>query len=182
MNANEISLKTKLHLNRIRLVARFFKWICVIGFGATILLAAIALIKPDGIFPAGSFYSGAAIKSDFSNQDIKPGWGWVSPFFWIVWTVFGLLEIWFFYRLFENLERGIIFGRKNTFYIRVIGCWMIAQSLGGIVFEFSKIIWAKSPNPNINIDGTLLSGIFILLVAWIMDEGRKIQEEQELTV
>jgi hypothetical protein len=30
--------------------------------------------------------------------------------------------------------------------------------------------------------GLLLAGIVIVLVAWIMDEGRKIQEEQELTV
>jgi hypothetical protein len=30
--------------------------------------------------------------------------------------------------------------------------------------------------------GLLLGGIIILIIAWIMDEGRKIQEEQELTV
>ena len=30
--------------------------------------------------------------------------------------------------------------------------------------------------------GLVLAGIVIVLVAWIMDEGRKIQEEQELTV
>ena len=30
--------------------------------------------------------------------------------------------------------------------------------------------------------GQLLIGSAIFLIAWIMDEGRKIQEEQELTV
>ena len=30
--------------------------------------------------------------------------------------------------------------------------------------------------------GLLLGGIIIVVIAWIMDEGRKIQEEQELTV
>jgi hypothetical protein len=30
--------------------------------------------------------------------------------------------------------------------------------------------------------GPLLIGAIIVLIAWIMDEGRKIQEEQELTV
>jgi hypothetical protein len=30
--------------------------------------------------------------------------------------------------------------------------------------------------------GVLMAGAIIVLVAWIMDEGRKIQEEQELTV
>ncbi len=29
---------------------------------------------------------------------------------------------------------------------------------------------------------SLFPGIFIFFIAWIMDEGRKIQEEQELTV
>jgi len=28
----------------------------------------------------------------------------------------------------------------------------------------------------------LVTGFVILFIAWIMDEGRKIQEEQELTV
>jgi hypothetical protein len=28
----------------------------------------------------------------------------------------------------------------------------------------------------------LAAGLLIVLIAWIMDEGRKIQEEQELTV
>ncbi|MEI9863261.1 MAG: DUF2975 domain-containing protein [Limisphaerales bacterium] len=30
--------------------------------------------------------------------------------------------------------------------------------------------------------GQLVLGLLIILIAWIMDEGRKIQEEQELTV
>jgi hypothetical protein len=30
--------------------------------------------------------------------------------------------------------------------------------------------------------GLFLAGVVIVLIAWIMDEGRKIQEEQELTV
>jgi hypothetical protein len=30
--------------------------------------------------------------------------------------------------------------------------------------------------------GLLLAGTIIIFIAWIMDEGRKIQEEQELTV
>ncbi len=30
--------------------------------------------------------------------------------------------------------------------------------------------------------GVLLGGLIVVLVAWIIDEGRKIQEEQELTV
>jgi hypothetical protein len=33
----------------------------------------------------------------------------------------------------------------------------------------------------INI-GLLLAGIIIVIIAWVMDEGRKIQEEQALTV
>ena len=30
--------------------------------------------------------------------------------------------------------------------------------------------------------GVLLGGLIVVLIAWIMDEGRKIQEEQALTV
>jgi hypothetical protein len=40
------------------------------------------------------------------------------------------------------------------------------------------LFWAHK---NFSLD-RLGIGLLILLIAWIMDEGRKIQEEQELTV
>jgi hypothetical protein len=38
-----------------------------------------------------------------------------------------------------------------------------------------------SPQKKISVN-LLVLGLLILLISWIMDEGRKIQEEQELTV
>jgi hypothetical protein len=39
------------------------------------------------------------------------------------------------------------------------------------------------PFPILDINfGLLLAGVIIVIIAWIMDEGRKIQEEQDLTV
>jgi hypothetical protein len=54
-------------------------------------------------------------------------------------------------------------------------------------FEASKLIWSvlddSGKTISLALDPTqFLLGPFVIFIAWIMDEGRKIQEEQELTV
>jgi hypothetical protein len=66
--------------------------------------------------------------------------------------------------------------RTNTIYLLYLRQAMVPapiQPLKTGFFDFSI--------GRINF-GLLLSGIIIFIIAWIMDEGRKIQEEQELTV
>jgi hypothetical protein len=115
-----------------------------------------------------------------------------------------VLCIWYWKlsRLFRFYERGLIFAAETIRCIKVLGGLFF---LGGL---FTTIIRSlpKTPPPVLppgvtitqthtfqmgffrfdfgtGIDfGLLLAGAVIVLIAWIMDEGRKIQEEQELTV
>ncbi len=172
-------------LERIRLVARFFKWVSLAAFGFMIFITAAAILFPEITGPAANTYSRMTITGPILRQDFRPEVSWLYPLFWIFFGAFMWRGIGFFYRLFANLEKGILFGVENVECVRRIGWWLVAMPFLGIGYQVSKIIWAIPAAVNIDISdfpNDLLKGFFIIFVAWIMDEGRKIQEEQELTV
>ena len=77
--------------------------------------------------------------------------------------------------LFRLYQRGIIFSAKNVHYIRFVGYYLMVD--WGVNYQLQSIAhdMALSTTP-------LFIGLLVIFIAWIMDEGRKIQEEQELTV
>ena len=78
-------------------------------------------------------------------------------------------------RLFWLYRRGILFSAQNVTCIRFQGYCLIIGCF--IDLEMQRAIHAPSVSLN-----PLFMGFMIIFVAWIMDEGRKIQEEQELTI
>jgi len=184
----ECSVKTEAEtrLNRIRYAARFFKWICCAGFGFLIFVAAFAVFAPDRVVekinPSGPF----SISGPILLNEFKPEYQWLYTVFWICLIAFLCRFIGFFYRLFSNLEKGILFGRDNVRCIRCIGWWMVITPFLGLGFAVTKLIWStEAPgmiDASIVFPNSLFEGFFVIFIAWIMDEGRKIQEEQELTV
>ena len=79
------------------------------------------------------------------------------------------------YALFSLYGRGILFSARNVLYIRFQGYYLIFTFLVDYQTQGALHDMALSDTP-------LFVGLLIIFVAWIMDEGRKIQEEQELTV
>lgn len=89
-----------------------------------------------------------------------------------------------FYRLLNLYEKGLIFSAANVSEMKRLGIYPAGY---GILAVASTVIYYRQ----ILLPWTLLdvvlspwvvAGMAIYIVAWIMDEGRKIQEEQELTV
>ena len=78
-------------------------------------------------------------------------------------------------RLFWLYSRGILFSDKNITCFRVQGYVLIINCF--IDLELQR--WVHASEVSLT---PVLMGFLIIFVAWIMDEGRKIQEEQELTV
>jgi len=80
-----------------------------------------------------------------------------------------------FDRLFLLYGKGILFSARNINYIRFLGYYLILD-------------WVVDYQMQGALHGIALSttqiyiGFLIIFIAWIMDEGRKIHEEQELTV
>jgi hypothetical protein len=79
------------------------------------------------------------------------------------------------FALFGLYGQGILFSKRNVLYIRLQGYYLIFRYLVDYQIQNAEHDMALSSTQ-------LFVGLLIIFVAWIMDEGRKIQEEQELTV
>jgi len=98
------------------------------------------------------------------------------------------------YQLLGLYERGIIFSARNVQLLRRIG-WL-AASYGALEVFSGTLIFIHVANVSLVIvlktlvldffvilsSSWVIGGLCVIVLAHIMDEGRKIQEEQELTV
>jgi Protein of unknown function (DUF2975) len=174
-------------LARIRMVARFFKWICLAGFGLVIYAAGVAIFLPGMVADLGDQHRTALVNGPFILAEFKPGLKWMYPVCWILLAAFFGRGIGFFYQLFRNMERGSLFDRDNVHYVRLIGWWLVACAFLGVIVELIKFVCVNdSAVPAVvdlsHLGADVLRGFFVIFIAWIMDEGRKISEEQALTV
>jgi hypothetical protein len=123
-----------------------------------------------------------------------------------------LLCIWYWklMGLFRFYEQGLIFSDKTIRCLKILGLLCVAGWMLNSLSRYLSLLEYQhlKPPPELlhshvtiahdisfngigffsfdfgtGIDfGLLLAGAVIVVIAWIMDEGRKIQEEQELTV
>ena len=174
-------------LARIRLVARFFKWVCFVTFAFVICMAGVAIFWPGLVADMSDHNRTAMINSPLVLSEFKPELEWMYPVAWLLVTAFYCRGIVIFYQLFRNLEWGILFNKTNVHYIRLIGWWLLAYAFFDIFVELLKFVCVKPAYVSLVFDfgqlgSDFLCGFFVIFIAWIMDEGRKISEEQELTV
>ena len=152
MNANEISPKANSRITRIKKVSYLFR---IIFLTATLL---------------GAIWTLTAIFSCVASRSLM-------NVFLLGFTLTCTLGVWNGYRLFYNYSRGDLFTSKSIESIRRIGycCFLL-----GLQSNFSRAMshFGGLKDPLF----PLIAGFIIIFIAWIMDEGRKIQEEQELTV
>ena len=175
MNANEITLKVNSLLNRIQKISSFlrivffvsaatFGFIGILGYGITLA----------GVHPSLSFYMNLS-------------------------SLGRAVECWFAYKLFSCYVRGDLFSPKAVRYIRWIGMFSLLMGIGN-VFNQPNVLrhngWYAHAHSSpwiietllylemvlFNLVHNLVPGFVIFSIAWIMDKGRKIQEEQQLTV
>jgi hypothetical protein len=194
MNANEVSPKASARLDRIKIVSRIAR-LGVIGF----LLFTIWFLLRVWIF------QGMPVLFDKLNAaSAKAAHQYplflcagilslITPLILCVWY-------WKLAQLFHYYERGLIFAVKTIRCIKFLGLlcvinWMLVSTIHLLLQETGPGLFQPSSSQPMyrmeffsfdfgwGIDfGPLLIGAIIVLIAWIMDEGRKIQEEQELTV
>jgi hypothetical protein len=91
--------------------------------------------------------------------------------------------VWLSYRLFTLYSRGILFSDANVRYIKALGWWMIgAWTLSILVQVLHFLFDVEHVVFKFTVDGNFLGGLLVLLLAWIMEESKKLQDEQALTV
>ena len=94
---------------------------------------------------------------------------------WLVKAGLGIASAVVLFALFQLYGRGILFSARNVRFIRFFGYWNIINWIIDYQMQSTLHDMDLSMTP-------VFGGLLIIFIAWIMDEGRKIQEEQELTV
>jgi len=145
---------------------------------------AIGLSFLIGIYSVLAFLCGWPFFSEHqARMVVAPGHVYTSPAempgsllaLALVKTGLGFAAMAMLFALFNLYWRGILFSARNVLYIRLQGYYLILGSIVDYQIQSRFHDMALSTTP-------LFVGFLIIFIAWIMDEGRKIQEEQELTV
>jgi hypothetical protein len=103
-----------------------------------------------------------------------------------------MVVVYLLIRLFRLYARGSIFTADNVRFIRWIGYMILIGQAISPVYQALLSLALTVGNPpgqrmiSIGADNqnlfAIVSAVIIILVAWIMDEGRRLQEEQALVI
>ena len=183
MKPNEIASKADWRITRIKFVSRLFRVLISIAVIFLMLIACFVLVQSiilclgGRVVPAESM----AIHITLAPGEVYDLATGVAGLPWMVVVLIavrlGLIAFGFIAlnRLFKLYERGVFFAKGNISCLKIQG-WVMAGC--GLIQNTLQLFWAHK---NISLD-RLVIGLLILLIAWVMDEGRKLQEEQELTI
>lgn len=186
-------------MNKIQRVSRFFRvlfQICFVGYPVLVALgwALVSVDKPYllddrgltyGVVPDA--YMGGVIQHALSASEKLQGFLVSMPSLSI-----GLLALYFLIKVFRCYERSEIFSLNIVHYLRNIGYLLLAGQFVGLVRE-GVLGWVLTRhNPpghgmavlsfsQTNL-GIILVALLVILMSWIMAEGLKLKEEQQLTV
>ena len=181
--------KVRRYSRGLRKVFNFFR--VIIGFGG---LAAVLIFLIRGTGETDVTF--AFFDREFSGDEIT----WTFRLLVVFWAllVFGVAFKFLSHlaALFDLYSQGRIFTADNVYQIRQIGISVFLFCLGGIYSAIAKLILLatshsvgtsppRTESIGLGLDGPLaaiLAGIIIIVISWIMDVGRELREEAELTV
>lgn len=102
------------------------------------------------------------------------------------------LMLYFLMRLFKLYERAEIFSLANVNYLKKIGYALLIHQLTRIVcngFISMILTWHNPPGHRVlvltiaTVEITaILTAFLVILISWIMTEGCRLREEQQLTI
>lgn len=103
-----------------------------------------------------------------------------------------MFVLYFLIQLFKLYERGEVFSINHVRYLRNIGYTLLVGQFVEPFYQFAMGIVLTLHNPPqhryaaITLDqtniGILLTALLVILISWIMAEGCKLREEQQLTI
>lgn len=102
-------------------------------------------------------------------------------------TIVEMYLCYFLIKLFRCYESNEIFSLNVARYTRNIGIILLIQIVAEIIYLILiHLLLATTNNISINFSsvnfGSILLALFIILNSWIMIEGYKLREEQQLTI
>ena len=175
MNASETSpqANVSVRMQRIKRVTRILQWLISVEIIVVLVFVAICLIElaVGRVMPGGVrlyFAPDVVYGVPFSIPAVVLILGGLRLGLYLAGS---LVLLW----LLQQFEEGVFFTAQTVGYIKwlgwfLFGDWLLVRLLQATQGMFS-------------LDGQeLIVCLVVVLIAWIMDEGRKIKEEQELTV
>ena len=175
VNANKISPKANPRMNRIQKVSKCVRLFLQYGIPLTIIAVMVLeylVVAHKITLPKPAHPSNAGSDSVTSAGAFQ------------LWGILRLVVYLFWYRtalkLFSFFEKGILFTAETVRCIQILGGIYFARFLVQLGLYFF------APSQDNHWLGTGLSDLFtsflIIFIGWLIDEARKIREEQELTV
>ena len=117
-----------------------------------------------------------------ADEAIRPGFEWSFRVIAFICTMYQLLGLWIVYRLFHFYEQAMIFAAETVQCLKWIGLWFLGYWAQANFIEVTDF-WTQNPAfIDLRIDEYFAAGFLVLLISWIMEEGCKLKEEQQLTI
>jgi hypothetical protein len=178
MNTSEVSPKANARLNKVQKISKcirlFIQYGCpmiVLGQFVVVYLASKGLITlpqppqpPETYSPDNhNLFNGSLVFCQVATIVV-----------YLAWYYIGL-------KLFRIFEKGIMFTSETVQCLQILGIVFLVRFLLelGIFFFFPLL---QKIGAHALVWSDLFTGFFIICIGWLIDEARKIQEEQELTV
>jgi len=174
MNANEISPKASIRLNRVQKISKCIR--LSIQYGCPLYVLALFVVgflasrgmitlpappQPPETYSPNNF-TGILVVGQVSTLIVC-----------LVWYYAAL-------KLFGLFEKGILFTAETVRCLQILGAVYLARFLSELGIYLFVPLLEKIGHGIIWSD--LFTGFFIICIGWLIDEARKIREEQELTV
>jgi len=183
-------------MNKIERVSLFFRVLFQLLFIALPILLMIAWSNsPDSLVLMGGIIDMSFIPRAYSHAILHV----LSPeerlLGFVISAMPMVVELYILYsliKLFKLYEKGEIFSINNVRYIRNIGYSLLATQIINPFYEGLMGVALTWHNPHghrfatVTIDqtniGILFASLIVILISWIMAEGCKLREEQQLTI
>lgn len=182
MNTNLSSTKAGFRMNRVQKISKGIRLCLQYGFPLWILIGLVVVSLKDPLLR--EFYG---LKSPVAHSPavqsanvLSVKLGHVTDAYWILYMLAFLFLYRTLFKMFGLFEKGVLFTAETVRCILALGGIFIVKCLLAWTFQFffpSNRIWSWESGAD-----NLFAGVFLVAIGWLIDEGRKIQEEQELTV
>jgi hypothetical protein len=195
-------------MNRIKNVSLFFRLVFQIIFVALPILLIISWIyAPNELVLLDGFIKLNAIPATYSKMHAYTAQGIPEKAIlhaltlgekslgFLVSVIPMVVEMFILYsliKLFKRYEKGEIFSIHHVRYIRNIGYALLVGQIIEPIYQFVMGLVLTLNNPPhhhyaaITLDqtniGIILTALLVILISWIMAEGCKLHEEQQLTI
>ncbi|MCG8509412.1 MAG: DUF2975 domain-containing protein [Rhodospirillales bacterium] len=182
------------NLSRVQRISRILKWVCTLSIPAIPILLAVMWATWDWWQSVGAAATGIRLwGGEIKTPDPLPGYSLILGY--LASMLPGGLAVfamWQLRSLFALYCRGQIFSIENSRHLRRFALAVLGMTLVGPLSETLTILAVTFGNPpgqrllSISISSsqlvTLLVGAVFLVIAWVMEEGRELAEDQATIV